>query len=53
MVDIMPWKKRSPKQMVQLRSELDDLFNRFFEMLCLLIFFFLPFQYRISTLVHQ
>ena len=31
MFDLMPWKKRSPKQVARFRSELDDLFNRFFE----------------------
>lgn len=31
MFDLMPWKKRTPKQIVQFRNELDNLFNRFFE----------------------
>jgi HSP20 family protein len=32
MFEMMPWRKRSPKQVTRFRSELDDLFNRFFEM---------------------
>jgi HSP20 family protein len=31
MFDLMPWKKRTPKQVVRFRNELDDLFNRFFD----------------------
>lgn len=31
MFAMMPWKKRSPKQLTRFRGELDDLFSRFFE----------------------
>ena len=32
MFDMIPWKKGSPRQVVRFRTELDNLFNRFFKM---------------------
>ena len=32
MFDLMPYRKRSGREMVSFRDEMDNLFNRFFDM---------------------
>lgn len=32
MLDLMPWKKRDPRDITRFRGELDNLFNRFYDL---------------------